>query len=94
MVDSIYSGIYSILYLINLVIFGFAIFGLIDVARRSDSEFEVIGRGQKTAWLVGLVIAAFVIISNGFLSFFGLLAAVAVFVYHADIRPKLNGKFF
>ncbi len=93
-VDSIYSGIYTILGLLNLAVLGLAIFGFMDAIRRSDSEFEFIGKGQKTAWLVGLAIAGVIVYSSGVLSFFGLLATVAIIVYMVDIRPKLNGKFF
>ena len=93
-VDSIYSGIYTILSFVNLGVVGLAVFSFVDVARRRDSDFEFIGKGQKTAWLVGLAIAGLIVFSNGVLSFFGLLATVAVIIYMVDIRPKLNGKFF
>lgn len=92
--ESIESGISLALWLISVLVLVFAIAGFIDAMRRTESEFEIIGRGQRTAWLIGLAIAGVIVYSAGVLSFFGLLSTVAIIVYHVDIRGRLNGKIF
>jgi hypothetical protein len=94
MFDLAYTGLSTIIYFAGLVAVGFAVLGFIDALRRSESDFELIGKGQRTAWLIGLVIAGAIVFSSGVFSFFGLLSTVAIIVYHVDIRARLNGKIF
>jgi hypothetical protein len=94
MFDLAYAGLSTVIYFAGLVVVGFAVLGIIDALRRSEGDFELIGKGQRTAWLIGLVIAGMIVFSSGVLSFFGLLSTVAIIVYHVDIRARLNGKIF
>lgn len=79
---------------INLVAVVFAAIGFFDAMRRTDAEFEMVGRGQKVAWLIGLALSAGVLFFNGMFSFFGIFATVATIVYHVELKPKLNGRIF
>jgi hypothetical protein len=94
MFDLAYTGLSTVIYFAGLVVVGFAVIGFIDALRRSENDFELIGKGQRTAWLIGLVIAGMIVFSSGVFSFFGLLSTVAIIVYHIDIRARLNGKIF
>lgn len=94
MFDLAYTGLSTVIYFAGLAVVGFAVLGFIDALRRSEGDFELIGKGQRTAWLIGLVIAGMIVFSVGVLSFFGLLSTVAIIVYHVDIRARLNGKIF
>ncbi len=94
MFDLAYTSLSTVIYFAGLVAVFFAVLGFIDALRRSESDFELIGKGQRTAWLIGLAIAGVIVYSAGVLSFFGLLSTVAIIVYHVDIRARLNGKIF
>jgi hypothetical protein len=65
MFDLAYTGLSTIIYFAGLVAVGFAVLGFIDALRRSEGDFELIGKGQRTAWLIGLVIAGVIVFSSG-----------------------------
>lgn len=80
-----------------LVIFGLAVWALIDALMRPPQAFVLAGKRTKQFW--GLVLGAatavaFVAIPGpiglGFLPFLALLSAVAAIVYLVDVRPAVT----
>jgi len=62
---------------------------IFDAAKRREDAFEVVGRGSKTAWLIGLAVATVIVVYFGMLSLFGIFCTVGIIVYHVDQKPKL-----
>ncbi len=60
-----------------------------DATRRSAQAFDAVGRGSKTAWLIGLGLSTVVVFYTGVFSLFGIIGTVAIIVYHVDQKPKL-----
>ncbi|MHB0928760.1 MAG: DUF2516 family protein [Candidatus Nanopelagicales bacterium] len=64
------------------------VFAVVDALRHSAPAFEVLGRGSRTAWIVGLIASVFVLF--GFRSImFEIAAIVAISVYLVEIRHQL-----
>ena len=64
--------------LFGLVPLAIAIWAIVDIAQRSDSEFQAIGQ-TKTTWLLLVVLLTFLC---------GLPGAIIAVVYLLAIRPK------
>jgi hypothetical protein len=75
--------------IINLAVVFAAAVAFFDAARHSTQAFDAIGRGSKVVWMIGLGFAAFIVFVSGMLSLLGIIATVAVIVYHVDQKPKL-----
>lgn len=80
----------SVIFIINLIVVVFGAIGFFDALRQNPQAFEIYGRGSRTAWLVGLGIATFVVYQSSMYSLFGIAATVAIVVYQVDIKPNLN----
>ena len=74
----------------NLLVTFAAAIAFFDATRRPAQAFEVIGRGSKIAWLVGLGAGTFIVFWFGMFSLLGLISTIAIIVYHVDQKPKLN----
>ena len=61
-----------------------------DATRRPAQAFEIIGRGSRAIWMIGLALGSVIVFFIGMLSLPGLVATVATIVYHVDQKPKLN----
>lgn len=86
--------VYLLLY---AVVFGLAVFALVDAARRPARAFPAAGKRTKPFW-VGVLAAATAVafvaipppVGFGRLSFLALGSAVAAGVYLADVRPAVR----
>ncbi len=74
----------------NLFVTFAAAIAFFDATRRPPQAFDVIGRGTKLVWLVGMGAATFIVFWFGMLSLLGIVSTVATIVYHVDQKPKLN----
>ncbi len=75
--------------IINLAVAFMALVGFFDALRRRSEAFDFIGKGSKTAWLIGLGLAAPVIFLGGIFHIMGVIATIATIVYHVEIRQRL-----
>lgn len=78
---------------ITLVVVFAAAIAFFDALRRTEGAFEMVGRGPRSAWLIGMGLSAFAVFFMGIASMFGLIGTVATVLYHVDQKPKLNGVF-
>lgn len=75
--------------IINLAVAFMALVGFFDALRRRSEAFDFIGKGSKTAWLIGLGLAAPVVFLGGIFHIMGVIATIATIVYHVEIRQRL-----
>jgi hypothetical protein len=79
----------NLVMIINLAVAFMALVGFFDALRRRSEAFDFIGKGSKTAWLIGLGLAAPVIFLGGIFHIMGVIATIATIVYHVEIRQRL-----
>jgi len=63
----------------------------IDALVRPATGFVAAGKLTKPAWLAITGLATVVVYFFGLMSFFGLPAIIAAFVYLVDVRPAMRG---
>lgn len=84
-------GVISLLYLVAqwaAILFG--AFALVHAIRQRSDAFPAVGRLSKPIW-IGIIVASVVVFFlMGALSFLGIIGVVAVGVYMADVRPKVD----
>lgn len=79
----------NLVVIINLAVSFMALVGFFDALRRRSEAFDFIGKGSKTAWLIGLGLAAPVVFLGGIFHIMGVIATIATIVYHVEIRQRL-----
>ena len=68
----------------------FGAYALIHAIRQRKDAFPAVGRLSKPVW-IGIIVAAVVVFFLfGALSFLGIIGVVAVGVYMADVKPKVD----
>ena len=82
-----------ILLVITVVLLGVKIFALVTALGFSPQHYEVAGKLTKPAWvaILGLAVAANVILIGSPIGLVNLAFTIATFVYLADVRPALQG---
>jgi len=84
------TGFFSILGVISLVLFLFALFAFIDAAIHREDAYRAAEKNTKAFWLIILGIAAAVMKFFSILSFLPVIGLIAVIVYMVDVRPALR----
>jgi len=79
----------NLVLIIKLAVAFMALVGFFDALRRRSEAFDFIGKGSKTAWLIGLGLAAPVVFLGGIFHIMGVIATIATIVYHVEIRQRL-----
>ncbi|MGA0857239.1 MAG: DUF2516 family protein [Candidatus Nanopelagicales bacterium] len=79
----------NLVLIINLAVAFMALVGFFDALRRRSAAFDFIGKGSRTAWLIGLGLAAPVVFLGGIFHIMGVIATIATIVYHVEIRQRL-----
>ena len=79
----------NLVLIINLAVAFMALVGFFDALRRRSEAFDFIGKGSRTAWLIGLGLAAPVVFLGGIFHIMGVVATIATIVYHVEIRQRL-----
>ena len=77
-------------FVVNLLVVFAGAVAFFDSFRRPAQAFDIVGRGSRTVWLVGLALGTFVAFWWGMLSMFGLISTIAIIVYHVDQKVRLN----
>ena len=82
-----------ILLVITVVLLGVKIFALVTALGFSPQHYEAAGKLTKPAWvaILGLAVAANVILLGSPIGLVNLAFTIATFVYLADVRPALQG---
>ena len=82
-----------ILLVITVVLLGVKIFALVTALGFSPQHYEAAGKLTKPAWvaILGLAVAANVILIGSPIGLVNLAFTIATFVYLADVRPALQG---
>ena len=79
-----------IMIALRLLALGAGAFALFHALRQRTDAFPAVDKLTKPIWLGILVVATMVIFQFGPVSFFGLIAVVAIGVYLVDVRPRVD----
>ncbi len=79
-----------IMIALRLLALGAGAFALFHALRQRTDAFPAVDKLTKPIWLGILVVATLVIFLFGPVSFFGLIAVVAIGVYLVDVRPRVD----
>ena len=83
-------------FALDLVVFGLAVWALVDALTRPSSAFVAAGQRSKGFWLAVTGAATAIMftvvppLGSGSLSLLALLSAVAAIVYLVDVRPAVR----
>lgn len=83
-------GFFSVLGLISLALFLFALFAFIDAALHREDAYRAADKNTKGFWLIILGISAVVMKLFSILSFLPIIGVIATIVYMVDVRPALR----
>lgn len=77
---------------IEIVLLAVKIFAFVNALRFSDDAYRAAGKLTKPAWtiILGLGVAAQVVLSGSPLNLINLALTVAALVYLADVKPALS----
>jgi hypothetical protein len=80
------------LLVIDIVLLAVKIYAFVNALRYSDDAYRAAGKLNKTAWCVilGLGVAAQVVLAGSPLNLINLAMTVAALVYLADVKPALS----
>ncbi|WP_435532154.1 DUF2516 family protein [Rhodococcus antarcticus] len=84
---------YYVLLVIQLLVFAVGVWAVVHAVRQRPDAFTAVDKLTKAKWLAILAVSALVILFLGFNGsgfLLSLIASVAVFVYQADVRPKID----
>ncbi len=78
--------------LIDIVLLAVKIYAFVNALRYSDDAYRAAGKLNKMAWCVilGLGVAAQVVLAGSPLNLINLAMTVAALVYLADVKPALS----
>jgi hypothetical protein len=80
-----------ILRIVNLIALAGGIYALVHAIRQRSDAFTAADKLTKPIWLAILAVASLVLLGGAFGGgLLGLIACVAVGVYLADVRPKVD----
>lgn len=65
-------------------------FALVHAIRQRSDAFTAVNKLTKPIWLGIIAVAMVVILAMGPVSLFGVIGVVAIGVYMADVRPKVD----
>ncbi|HEX6150278.1 DUF2516 family protein [Nocardioides sp.] len=82
-----------VLLVVTLALVAIKIFALVTALGFSPQHYEAAGKLTKPAWvaILGLAVAANVILLGSPIGLVNLAFTIATFVYLADVRPALQG---
>ncbi len=77
---------------IDIVLLAVKIYAFVNALRYSDDAYRAAGKLNKMAWCVilGLGVAAQVVLAGSPLNLINLAMTVAALVYLADVKPALS----
>ena len=83
----------TILLVVTLALIGVKIFALVTSLLFSVEHYHAAGKLTKQTWVIilGLGVAAAVLLPASPLNLINLAFAIAAFVFLADVRPALRG---
>ncbi len=92
MLDPLIKVQTTISLVLGLALLGGCVYAFVDALLRKADAFVAAGKLDKPKWLAITGVAALIalLVVQGPLSLFGIVAAVAAGVYFADVRPALR----
>ncbi|WP_199849526.1 DUF2516 family protein [Blastococcus sp. Marseille-P5729] len=66
------------------------LWAFVDSAIRPAAAFPAVDKLSKPAWMGILLLCGLVVYFMGYLSFLGIIAAVGIGIYLADVRPAVR----
>ncbi|WP_233267117.1 DUF2516 family protein [Tomitella fengzijianii] len=84
-------GVIDLIFMVTrwaAIIFGAV--ALIHAVRQRSDAFPAVGRLTKPVWIGIIAVALVLFFIMGALSFLGIIGVVAVGIYMADVRPKVD----
>lgn len=88
--DLLITAFFSVVGLISLALFLFALFAFVDAAIRREDAYRAADKNTKAFWLIILGIAAAVMKLFSIMSFLPVIGLIAVIVYMVDVRPAVR----
>jgi len=79
-----------VLLILQYAIIAVAVFAFVHAVRQRADAFTVVDKLTKSKWLGIIGASALTELLFGAVSFLGIIGVVAVFVYLADVRPKVD----
>lgn len=68
----------------------FGVVALVHAIRQRSDAFPAVDRLTKPVWLGIIVVATIVLVLTGPISLLGIIGIVAIGIYMADVRPKVD----
>lgn len=68
----------------------FGVVALVHAIRQRSDAFTAVDRLTKPVWLGIIVVATIVLVLTGPISLLGIIGIVAIGIYMADVRPKVD----
>ena len=85
-----YSATTTVLFVLQLIGIAGAAYAIFHAIRQRPDAFTAANKLTKPIWLGILLVALMLLFVFGFAGFFGIIGVVAVGVYLADVRPKVD----
>ncbi|MFF0817281.1 DUF2516 family protein [Rhodococcus sp. NPDC003318] len=89
-VTTAYNLTAMIMIALRLLALGAGAFAIFHAIRQRTDAFTAVDKLSKPIWLGILVVATLIVFAFGVVSFFGLIAVVAIGVYLVDVRPRVD----
>jgi hypothetical protein len=83
-------GASYVLYALQAVGVVVGVYTLVHAVRQRSDAFTAVDKLTKPKWLAIIVAATLLMAWRGPIDFFGIFGVVAVGVYLADVRPKVD----
>ncbi|WP_038170183.1 DUF2516 family protein [Tomitella biformata] len=77
-------------FALKLAALAFGAVAVVHAIRQRADAFPAVGKLTKPIWLGILAVSTIVIFLMGPVSLFGVIGVVAIGVYMADVRPKVD----
>lgn len=84
----------SVIFVLQMVLYWaalvFGVVALVHAIRQRSDAFPAVDRLTKPVWLGIIVVATIVLVLTGPISLLGIIGIVAIGIYMADVRPKVD----
>lgn len=80
----------TILLVLQLAALGAGAYALIHAARQRKDAFTAVDKLTKPIWLIILSVSVLCLFLAGAVALLGVVAIIAISVYLADVRPRVD----
>ncbi len=79
-----------ILLILQVLALGLTVFAIVHALIQRSDAFTAVDKLTKPIWLAILAVSLVVILLLGVLGLFGFIAVIAVGIYLADVKPRVD----